>query len=148
MGKTWAKPISSKILVQRDPGAQIATTKIPVLQIDPRATIAPTKIVVQRTDPRTTIAPTIALTENINDQVDGSNPQPDGMDGTGSVAGYHCSKDIDRVDYLKQCAGLQQCIVELRWNRNVCPSVRPLQTLGVTVHYECSTVWGKCLLIL
>ena len=148
MGKTWAKPISSNIPVQIDRTAPIAT-KIPVLQIDPWTSIAPTKIPVLQIDPRTPIASTIPLTENINDQVNGGNPQPDdGSDGTGTVAGYHCSEDIDRVDYLKQCAGRQYCRVVLGWNRNVCPSVRLRETLGVTVHYECSTAWGKCFLIL
>ena len=54
-----------------------------------------------------------------------------------------CTQAVRRLSYLKQCAGLVKCTLEIAWNSTVCLPYRYLEVRSVVIHYKCKATLGK-----
>ena len=54
-----------------------------------------------------------------------------------------CTQAVRRLSYLKQCAGLVKCTLEIAWNSTVCLPYRYLEVRSVVIHYKCKATFSK-----
>ena len=54
-----------------------------------------------------------------------------------------CTRGVSRLSYLKQCAGLMKCKLEVAWNQTACRPYRYLEVRSVVVHYKCRATSSK-----